>query len=247
MSLIRRAAITLLPLLSAFTSQPASACIPLVYADAVRYHGGDLPEQIARNAPTIQIVEASARHLLTRHYTRAERFWETGYWRGRERHRDVYVFELQVVETLKGGENSDVPIRARALDLGDDPHLWDSLGAMVQLVLSEPAPENRVIDPVAVDPYSETSCDSAVALRLGARYIVLRDERGNILIPRRQDSEWRNFLPLAAETVGGPRQQITLRPPGIVEISPATDEFVARIRMALVQEHDIPEQVQQAF
>jgi hypothetical protein len=214
----------------------ANACTPLRYVDGVSYADGDFAEQIAARAHTIQIVEVRSRHLLARYDTRAELFWQTGRWRtdgtAVSRSRDIYVFELEAVETLKDGAGDNVPIRARALALDDDPTLWRSLGAMVRMMLDTPSRDGMVIRPVAVDPYSATSCSSALALREGDRYLILRDERGNILTPTYEDGEWRNVLPISARNEGN-GETFDIQAPGVMEVSPATSEFIARIRAAL--------------
>lgn len=214
----------------------ANACTPLRYVDEVSYADGDLAEQIVSRAHTIQIVEVRARYLLARYDTRAELFWQTGRWRpdgpAVSRYREIYVFEMEAVETLKGGAAENMPIRARALALGDDPTLWQSLGAMVGMILDAPSRDGMVIRPVAVDPYSATSCSSALALREGDRYLILRDERGNILTPTYEDGEWRNALPISLRNEGN-GETFDIQAPGMMEVSPATSEFIARIRAAL--------------
>jgi len=91
----------------------ADACIPLVLRDQGRYVGGDLAEQIARKAATIQIVRATERHLLSRTDRSAEAFYASGEWPDESeyepmwapgRYRYVYVYVFEVIETLKGGE-----------------------------------------------------------------------------------------------------------------------------------------------
>ncbi len=212
----------------------ADACVPLTYADDVRYVGGDLAEQIAREAHTIQVVEVRSRHLLSRHFSSAEIFWNRGQRpnpSAAERYRDIYVFELFPVETLKGGVDTSTPIRARGLDLSDDPMLWQSFGGMVELILDEPAPERRVIRPVAVDPYENTPCDFALALHLGERYLVLRDEAGRVLVPYRQAEEWIGALSIDLENVRT-GERYTAEAPGVMSVSTAP-EFLARVRAAL--------------
>jgi hypothetical protein len=91
----------------------ADACLPIAYSDHGRYVGGDLAEQIARKAATIQIVRATERHLLSRTDRSAEAFYTRGEWPDESqyepmwapgRYRYVYVYVFEVVETLKGGE-----------------------------------------------------------------------------------------------------------------------------------------------
>src|SRR5262245_44583982 len=84
----------------------AEACSEPAYADDGRYIGGDLVTQIARKADTIQIVRAAARHIVRRTYSEDDRYLRFGEAKVPDtwpEYIDEFVYELSVVETLKGG------------------------------------------------------------------------------------------------------------------------------------------------
>src|SRR5262249_50616296 len=75
------------------------------YADSGRYVGGDLATQVARKADTIQVVRIAARHLYRRTYSEGESYLQVGPGQAPDNRPDFvneYVYELAVVETLKG-------------------------------------------------------------------------------------------------------------------------------------------------
>ena len=223
----------------------ANACIPIGHANDGAYVGGDLAEQIAAKAHTIQIVRARARHLMERHYTDIEHFWWFGRWPERERvigarrisrERDIYVYEFEVEDTIKGGafggsELDSAAVRARAFDGGTDRQMWLSYDAMLGLVLDRPARDGAVLNIAAVDPSDASSCFSGLALTIGEHYLVLRDDRGDIQVPHMEDGGFRNRIGIDVDF--GTGVDSTTTAPGVLQMTPQTEELVRRIRRAL--------------
>lgn len=215
------------------------------YSDDGAYVGGTLAEQIASRAHTIQIVRARARHLMATHYPRVEAYWfgrewprRAGFWR--DRRRDIYVFELEVEATLKGGgQPPDRPILVRAIDGRRDPQLWLSFEHMLHAQLDRPGRDGFAWNLAAVDPDSETSCHVALAMRVGERYLVLRDERGDVLSPQFDwnRTEFERYLPIdvAFTQQDGERRQFTVWAPGVLRMDSSATELAARIRTALAE------------
>ncbi len=226
-------------------SGEARACTPIRYADDGHYVGGDLVEQVAEKAHTIQIVHARARHLLTRHFTRTESLW----WNGRptERrgpsHRDIYVFELEVEETLKGGDFGTPQTQAReilvrARDERTDPHLWISYNYMLAMMMERPGHDGMFLEIAAVDPEQggAGSCYSPLSMRVGHRYLILRDERGVVQSPTLVDGEWQNRLSVDVvfrRQDDAEEEQFTIAAPGVLRMDESATQFSQRLSAIL--------------
>ena len=229
------------------SSIDSRACIPIVYADDGAYVGGDLAQQIASRAHTIQIVRARSRHLMTRHFTKVERYWfsrrwsepPAGYPRA-PRHRDIYVFTLEVEETLKGGGiPEDYPVLVRGIDEGRDAQIWQSLNYMVRQALTRPGEHGAAWILGAVDPESESSCYYPLSMHVGERYLVLRDEYGHVLSSQRDwgQAEFERYLPIdvAFTQQDGEQVQFAVWAPGVLRLDSSAAELAEGIRAALAE------------
>lgn len=221
---------------------PARACLPVLYADDGAYVGGSLAQQIAQRAHTIQIARARTRHLMATYYPDVESYWYSGQWRSADvtergpRRRDLYVFDLEIEATLKGGVFRDeTPARVRAYDEGHDPQLWPSLNYMLGQSLARPGWQGAAWNLAAVDPESETSCHVALTMRVGERYLILRDDAGRVLSPARLDAEWGNTLPINVEftELDGGQARFTVWAPGVMRLDEPAQALVRQVQAAL--------------
>ena len=235
-------------LVMAPVGQAASACSLVHHADNGRYVGGDLVDQIAAKAELIQIVRVKARHAVARTYSLGSWFLETGKMDVPDRYpeyTDQFVFEFEVVETLKGALTSEPwLLEEKPRILGYETAVFGSGAYPV------PAPEgalhpNRLPDWLFDHPAdggyafigaSEESglgggeCASPYFLEVGQTFVALRRSDGRLYpsvgaFPLEIDVDF--------ATERGRRERGRLNMQSLIPITASDDPFLGRLRQAI--------------
>lgn len=226
---------------------PVAACSLISYADDGRYIGGDLVTQISAKAEMIQVVRVRAKHVVTRTYSLGSWYLDTGEFDVPDRYPeyvDQFVFELEVIETLKGGLASDQwVIERNPRILGYDAAVFGS-GAYPVTPLG-PLHPNRLPDWLFDRPgeqgyafigASENSglgggeCASPYFLEVGQTLVALRRSDGRLYpanggFPLEIDVEF--------ATADGRRGRHHLNMQSLVPITGTDDPFVVRLLEAI--------------
>lgn len=220
---------------------PAEACSSIKYNDDGRYIGGDLVTQIARKADTIQIMRATARHTVTRTYALGE--WYLNYGNAdlpkwQPEYVDEFVYELTVVETLKGSASPADDVlyeqHPRILAYGANETRRDRAAAGVPVEGVFNALPEGIFDRPGHNGYPFRraqerneifgNCQSPYVIDVGQTFIALRDTSGRF-----------RPLPIDVEFVtkaDGPKR-FTIDMQLLVPIIGDQDVFLVRLRSAL--------------
>lgn len=228
-------------------AEPVVACSLVQHADNGRYLGGGLVAQISAKAELIQIVRVRAKHVVTRTYSLGSWYLDTGETDvpdGYPDYVDQFVFELEIVDTLKGELDGPAwAIERNPRILGYDHSLFGS-GAYPVAPSSSMHP-NRLPDWLFDRPgdqgyafigANENSglgggeCAAPYFLEVGQTLVALRRSDGR-LYPTN------SAFPLEIDTefaIGEGRQRRGhLNMQSLIPIIGSDDSFVVRLREAI--------------
>jgi len=178
----------------------ADACTLVGYADSGRYVGGDLATQIARKADTIQLVRVTARHLYRRTYSEGESYLQFGPGEVPDNRPDFvneYVYELAVVETLKGAAQAGSEYyENHPRILGYDAGEWrdfyrqhdatslipERFNALPDWLTTQPGHDGMAFTGGAEEGAGLGSgqCNGPYFIEVGQAFIVFRDSMGRL-------------------------------------------------------------------
>lgn len=242
----------LIAVLSAALFAPrADACSSASYADSGRYVGGDLATQIARNADTIQVVRVAANHLYRRTYSEGEwylLFGQSDPPDNRPEFINEYVYELAVLETLKGAaqagsEYYENEPRILAYDAGEWRAFHNQRGEAALI----PETFNALPDWLAAHPGHDGyafsggaaegaglgggGCNGPYFLEVGQTFVAFRDSMGRLYQSGAMAS---NGLSINAEfrTERGRRERVSFYLQALVPTYD-DDPLLTRLRSAL--------------
>ena len=245
--------VTLSVLATTMLSAPATACSLPEYEDNGRYVGGDLVSQIVSKADTIQIVRVTGRHVVSRTYSEGQWYLSTGETDVPEHqpeYIDQYVYELSVVEPLKGATDTasflyeDHP---RVLAYGAT-EVFEAYGRETQASAVRAHP-NRLPEWLTDRPGNEGTaftggaevgaglglgeCTGPYFLDVGQTFIALRDNIGRLYpasgaFPLRIDTEFRS---------GGRRVRMSFNMQSLIPTTGDDDPFLMSLRQHLAQPH----------
>lgn len=229
--------------------EPVAACSLFHHADNGRYVGGDLVTQVAAKAELIQIVRVRAKHIVTRTYSLGGWYLDTGETDVPDHYPefvDQFVFELEVIDTLKGALTADNWLVDRNLRmLGYD--------ATVLNVVAAPAPSEARPHPnrlpgwlldrpgdggyafIAANENSDLSlgsCALPYILEVGQTLVALRRSDGRLYpsdgaFPLRIDVEF--------NTGERRRRREHLTMQSLIPVTGADDPFVTRLNEAIAR------------
>lgn len=229
----------------------ASACSLPTYADDGRYVGGDLVAQIARKADTIQIVRATARHIVRRTYSEGDWYYRFGgtnvpdTW---PEYIDEFVYELTVLETLKGGAQaafdhyeSDPRILAYGARELRGASRQESLAtertspnALPEGLLERPGHDGMAFTGGAQEGagLGLGPCNGPYAIDVDQTFIALRDSMGRLYSGY---GRWGPTLPIDVEfrSQSGKRERFAFNVQSLVPVEGDSDSFLTRLRDAL--------------
>lgn len=232
----------------ALSAGSADACRLIQYADDGRYVGGDLTAQMARKADTIQIMRATARHVVTRTYTLGDwylNFGNTNAPGWEPEFVDAFVYELSVVETLKGREPpADDPVyehRPRILAYGagefrrnasDAGTPFDGpFDALPDGLLDRPGHDGHVFRTAREhNDILFGDCDQPYIIDIGQTFVALRDSVGR-LYPA--DAGFPLEIDVEFGTKDGPPKRFSFNMQSLVPITGEQDPYLMRLRRAL--------------
>ena len=237
-------------LATASFGQPASACSLVRHSDNGRYLGGDLITQIGAKAEVIQVVRVRAKHIVTRTYSLGSWYLDTGEMDVPDRYPeyvDQFVFELEVIDTLKGTLASEPWLVDKAPRvLGYETTVFGSGAYPVPPPEGAPHP-NRLpdwlFDGPAVAGYafigaddnaglSGGECASPYFLEVGQTLIALRRSDGRLYpagggFPLEIDVDFANER--------GRRERGHLNMQSLIPITGSDDPLLDRLRQATVR------------
>ncbi|MES1200467.1 MAG: hypothetical protein ABUS57_03350 [Pseudomonadota bacterium] len=236
-------------------SQPCCAlgCTLVGYADDGRYIGGDLVAQIVRKADTIQIVRATGRHLVRRTYSDGMWYWRFGQTdvpAAQPDYTDEFVYELTVVETLKGGLDAAQDYyeqHPRAYAYGrqdliesyraknpDFPEPTEHANALPAWAMASPGHDHYAFSGGAAEgaALGLGECRHGYILDVGDTFIALRDNMGRLYPPG-------GAFPLAVDTEfrlpNGHRDRGAFNLQSLIPISSDSDPLLVSLRQALAR------------
>lgn len=223
----------------------ANACETTHFQNDGRYAGGDLPTQIAAKANTIQIVRVKAKRLVSRTYAEGEwylTFGDTNVPEGTPEFLDQLVFELEPLETLKGGGDTlglvyGQPLRVRGfgpevVDRGVHENGENARHPNALPVWLPDRPGNGGYPFAGASEYADLGggdCNAPYVLEVGQTLLALRDSDGRLY-------SGSGFpLEIDVEFLIGDRKtdQWSLSMQSLIPINVPEDAFVARLRQAL--------------
>jgi len=234
-------------LATASFAQPAPACSLVHHLDDGRYRGGNLITQIAAKAEVIQVVQVRAKHIVTRTYSLGSWYLDTGELDIPDRfpeYVDQFVFEFEVIDTLKGALASEPGlIDKNPRILGYESTVFGSGAYPVPPPDSVPHP-NRLpdwlFDRPAVDGYAFIGADEDAGLGGGECASPYFLEVGQMLVALRR-SDGRLYpasggFPLEIDvdfaTERGRRERGHLNMQTLIPITGMDDPFLGQLRQA---------------
>lgn len=228
-------------------AEPVAACSLVRHADNGRYVGGGLVTQISAKAELIQIVRVRAKHVVTRTYSLGSWYLDTGETDvpdGYPEYVDQFVFELEVVDTLKGELEGPLwAIERNPRILGYDLMVFGS-GAYPVTPSSGMHP-NRLPDWLFERPGDEGyafiganensglgsgECASPYFLEVGETLVALRRSDGR-LYPTNSSFPLEIDVEFATGERRRARQHLNMQ--SLIPITGTDDPFVGRLREAI--------------